>query len=115
MKQGYDGKTVREKWNFPAALLFTLSIFTMIGYGNLVPRTDWGKVVTIVYAVFGIPLYVLYFLNMGRALARAFKWIYIKLNSCTLGNSKSESLNALQTNVCVIPVFEWLSGLVSMD
>lgn len=88
VKNGYDGRTTEQKWNFPAALMFTLSIFTMIGYGNLVPRTDWGKVVTILYAVFGIPLYVLYFLNMGRALARAFKWSYIKLSSCSIGSTK---------------------------
>lgn len=84
VKKGYDGRTAKEQWNFPAALMFTLSIFTMIGYGNLVPRTEWGKVITIFYAVFGIPLYILYFMNMGKALASIFKWLYIKLNSCTL-------------------------------
>lgn len=85
VKKGYDGRTSKEQWNFPAALMFTLSIFTMIGYGNLVPRTEWGKVITIFYAVFGIPLYILYFMNMGKALANIFKWLYRKLNSCTLG------------------------------
>lgn len=85
VKKGYDGRSSKDQWNFPAALMFTLSIFTMIGYGNLVPRTEWGKVITIFYAVFGIPLYILYFMNMGKALASIFKWMYIKLNSCNLG------------------------------
>ena len=35
-------------------------------YGNLVPRTKWGKVVTMLYAVCGIPVYILYFKNMGK-------------------------------------------------
>lgn len=95
VKKGYDGRSAKEQWNFPAALMFTLSIFTMIGYGNLVPRTEWGKVITIFYAVFGIPLYILYFMNMGKALASIFKWLYIKLNSCSLApDDQSESANA---------------------
>ena len=51
----------------------------MCRYGNLVPRTEYGKIVTIVYAVFGIPVYILYFMNMGKVFARLFKWIYTQL------------------------------------
>ena len=43
-----------------------LMIYFLLSYGNLVPRTQWGKIVTMLYAVFGIPVYVLYFLNMGK-------------------------------------------------
>ena len=37
-----------------------------ISYGSLVPRTKWGKIVTMIYAVCGIPVYILYFMNMGK-------------------------------------------------
>jgi hypothetical protein len=50
----------------------------MIGYGEIVPRTDAGKIGTIVYAVFGIPVYILYFMNMGKTLAQFLKWVYTK-------------------------------------
>lgn len=73
VKNGYNGKTVEEVWSLPAALMYCLSVFTMIGYGNMVPRTPWGKGATVVYAIFGIPLYVLYFLNMGKVLAGTFR------------------------------------------
>lgn len=73
IRRGYNGKTVKEVWSLPAALMFCLSIFTMIGYGNMVPRTPWGKGATVIYAIFGIPLYILYFLNMGNALAQTFR------------------------------------------
>lgn len=82
IKGGYDGRTNGERWTFPSALMFSLSVFTMIGFGHLVPRTQWGKIATMLYAVFGIPVYVLYFMNMGQVLASCFKWFYCKLVRC---------------------------------
>lgn len=82
IKMGYDGRTPSEIWTIPAALMFCLSVFTMIGYGNMVPRTPWGKGATVIYATFGIPLYVLYFLNMGKAFAQLFKYIYTTIHEC---------------------------------
>ncbi|KAG8262868.1 two pore potassium channel protein sup-9 [Homalodisca vitripennis] len=79
IKKGYDTRRAEERWSFPAALMFSLSIFTMLGYGNMVPRTSWGKLVTVIYAVFGIPLYALYFMNMGKVLAQVFRWVYTKV------------------------------------
>lgn len=83
VRKGYDGRTAEDMWSFPAALMFSLSIFTMIGFGNLVPRTTWGKAATVVYAVFGVPLYVLYFMNMGKVLAQTFRWLYTRLYECS--------------------------------
>lgn len=83
IKKGYDYRTASDIWTFSAALMFCLSVITMIGYGNMVPRTPWGKGFTVIYATFGIPLYILYFLNMGKVLARSFQFIYRSLHECT--------------------------------
>ncbi|CAK1543785.1 unnamed protein product [Leptosia nina] len=83
IRQGYNGRTPEEIWSFPAALMYSLSVFTMIGYGNVVPKTAWGKVGTIAYACFGIPIYILYFCNMGKVLAQSFKWLYITAHECS--------------------------------
>lgn len=83
IKAGYDRRETKDKWTYSAALMFCLSIFTMIGYGNTLPRTDWGKVATMVYATFGIPLYILYFMNMGKVLASTFKWLYTWFHECS--------------------------------
>lgn len=80
---GYDDRKMSEVWSFPAALMFSLSVITMIGYGNLVPKTSYGKIATVIYALFGIPLYILYFLNVGDALAGGFKWVYRRLYRCS--------------------------------
>lgn len=80
---GYDKRTLDEIWSFPATLMFCLSVFSTIGYGKLVPKTDWGKATTIMYATFGIPLYILYFLNIGKELAKAFRWVYRRIHHCS--------------------------------
>ncbi|XP_055849148.1 two pore potassium channel protein sup-9 [Episyrphus balteatus] len=91
IKKGYDGRTPQQIWSFPAALMFCLSVFTMIGYGNMVPRTPWGKGFTVIYATLGIPLYILYFLNMGKVLAKSFKFLYRGLHECTQDSDELES------------------------
>ncbi|EDW84533.1 uncharacterized protein Dwil_GK18976 [Drosophila willistoni] len=93
---GYVGRTPIEIWSFPAALMFCLSVITMIGYGNMVPRTPWGKGFTVIYATFGIPLYILYFLNMGRVLARSFKFVYRSMHDCTQEGNYDRRLEALE-------------------
>ena len=32
VKRGYDGSSVEDRWTFPNALMFTLSLITTIGY-----------------------------------------------------------------------------------
>ena len=45
-------------------------------YGKTAPVTDYGKIVTILYAIVGIPIYILYFQNIGKVFASSFKWAY---------------------------------------
>ena len=52
----------------------------MIGFGNTVPRTNAGKITVIFYAVLGIPVYVLYLMNMGKTFSKCLKWIYTKVS-----------------------------------
>ena len=49
------------------------------GYGYLTPHTTWGKICTIVYAIVGIPLMLLYMSNVGAVLANCFKFVYFKM------------------------------------
>lgn len=52
------------------------------GYGNITPHTGIGKLVTILYAMVGMPLFLLYVANMGDVLATGFRWGYVKLCKC---------------------------------
>lgn len=83
VRKGYDKRLPSDIWTFPGALMYCLSVFSMIGYGNTVPKTVNGKISTMIYASFGIPLYILYFVNMGKVLASCFRWLYTWFHECS--------------------------------
>lgn len=107
-KLNCNGLTPAEVWSFPAALMFCLSVITMIGYGSLVPKTQWGKGATVIYAVLGIPLYVLYFLNMGKVLAQTFKWLYTRGYECT-GQRKPGQRTIVPSTACLWVIFGYIA------
>ncbi|XP_068217794.1 TWiK family of potassium channels protein 18-like [Palaemon carinicauda] len=84
--KGYRGVYPKETWSFSAALMYSLSVYTTIGYGNLAPRTELGKIATILYAIVGMPLMLLYMSNVGEILANIFKFIYFRACRCDIGS-----------------------------
>ena len=51
------------------------------GYGHITPRTDGGKIMTIFYALLGVPLMLLCLTNIGQLMANTFRFTYW---SCTV-------------------------------
>lgn len=43
-----------EGWNWIDSLYFSVITLTTIGYGDLAPTTDFGKIFTILYILFGL-------------------------------------------------------------
>ena len=50
--------------------------FVLTGYGNLAPKTPEGKLVTMLYALVGVPLMLLCLSNLGTILAGTFQFAY---------------------------------------
>ena len=77
-------------------------IFPFHRYGNLVPSTKWGKIVTMLYAVCGIPVYFIYFMNMGKV--RKYLEITFDPPSSSIGLGKYLQM-ALQKSLllCCLP------------
>ena len=83
---------------FYAVWIAMNSLLSVAGYGSVAPRTPWGKVMTIIYALIGIPLMLVYLSTVGDVLARNFRRLYGRMcgnNSSTGGcNSRNNSKNS---------------------
>lgn len=53
-----------------------LSSYLFPGYGNIAPRTTLGRIVTLGYAVLGIPLTLVYLSSTGGVLARVARGVF---------------------------------------
>ncbi|XP_054719912.1 potassium channel subfamily K member 18-like [Uloborus diversus] len=92
IKEGYDGKEGNNtQWTFSGAFLYSLTVITTIGYGNIAPRTGPGKIATIFYAIIGIPLMLLYLTNIGDILAKAFRYLYSRACACCGGSGGGDA------------------------
>jgi len=70
------------------------------------PKTEWGKVATIFYAIIGMPLFLLYLSNIGDILAKSFKWSYAKCCLCKGCGAPEGSRSASPENSVAVQVPE---------
>ncbi|KAL3049370.1 potassium channel subfamily K member 10b isoform X1 [Trematomus bernacchii] len=59
-------------WDMGSAFFFAGTVITTIGYGNIAPSTEGGKILCILYAIFGIPLFGFLLAGIGDQLGTIF-------------------------------------------
>ena len=84
-KLGFSDCTIHT---LPISTFYSLA-FNFLGYGNIAPKTAWGRIVTIFYALVGIPLFLLWANQMGQFCANVFKFFYYNIccGLCRRGES----------------------------
>ncbi|UMM39799.1 hypothetical protein L5515_016691 [Caenorhabditis briggsae] len=64
-----DLSNMHNKWTFPTALLYVLTVLTTCGYGEVSVDTDVGKVFSVAFALVGIPLMFITAADIGKFLS----------------------------------------------
>ncbi|KAK0056849.1 potassium channel subfamily K member 18 [Biomphalaria pfeifferi] len=103
-------------WSFGGSVYFCMTTYTLLGYGNLAPKSNLGRVIAIVYSGFCIPIAGLIIGDIGEIILQMleFTWRIIarwntrrleRKERDTTGNNvyhqktKSKWLKALRKNV----------------
>ncbi|VDK63421.1 unnamed protein product [Onchocerca ochengi] len=63
-------------WTYANSIFFATTVITTIGYGNLVPATQFGRIACICFALFGIPLLLVTIADIGKFLSDFLSFLY---------------------------------------
>ncbi|XP_013185154.1 muscle M-line assembly protein unc-89 [Amyelois transitella] len=77
---GVTSYSGQRSWNFMNSFVYCLTLITTVGYGHISPKTTYGRAATIVYAIVGIPLFLIVLADFGKLFTRIIKffWAFIR-------------------------------------
>ncbi|KAK0165125.1 hypothetical protein PV328_003674 [Microctonus aethiopoides] len=73
---GVHSYSGQKSWTFLNAVVYCLTVITTIGYGHISPSTTTGRAATIIYAIFGIPLFLIILADFGKLFTRGIKFLW---------------------------------------
>lgn len=113
----YDAKSPGPlQWTYGQGFSFVTQLVTTIGYGNITPVTDGGKVFTMFFALFGIPITILMLSTVGEEMLNCQKYVIKKVETGWLNRSDVSYLEVkcLITSFAII-LLVVLVGAVTTD
>ncbi|CAF3247357.1 unnamed protein product [Rotaria socialis] len=102
VQQGFDGRTrpgADPDWNYFGAILYAVTLVSTIGYGHITTKTVAGKIATVLYSAFGVPLMMLFVANIGSTMAKLFAFVFsrIKIIFCCRWRNKNKRVSLKKT------------------
>lgn len=85
--------------------MYKLFSFHYLGYGHITPATNTGRAVTIVYAIFGIPLFLILLADFGKLFTRAIKFVWAYVRRLYYTGSLRRVRKQAQVQVNILHVF----------
>ncbi|TMS14056.1 Potassium channel subfamily K member 4 [Larimichthys crocea] len=73
--------TFVSQWDLASAFFFSGTIITTIGFGNISPKTEWGKLFCIFYALVGIPMFGILLAGVGDHLGTGLRKAVAKIET----------------------------------
>ncbi len=67
-----------EGWRYIDSMYFSVATVTTVGYGDLVPQTDAGKIFTMFFSFLGIGMALYFFTLFGKYFYRKQLFSYLK-------------------------------------
>ncbi|XP_070557449.1 potassium channel subfamily K member 15-like [Ptychodera flava] len=77
--EDYTAPSTWREWNFATCLYLTVTAITTIGYGDIAPMTQTGRIVMLFYSLIGIPLNLIFLSNFGDLLFKLTRRILKKI------------------------------------
>ncbi|KAM8712086.1 hypothetical protein ACLKA7_012587 [Drosophila subpalustris] len=70
----------QKSFNFVNCFIYCWTVITTIGYGHIAPKTNVGRSLTIIYAIIGIPMFLIVLADLGKLFTRSVKflWAYVR-------------------------------------
>ncbi|XP_065212918.1 potassium channel subfamily K member 18-like [Planococcus citri] len=90
-------KLLTPSWSYMDSFFYSVTILTTIGCNNYTPNTSFGKLATVVYATFGVPLMLLCICNLGVKLSDLLQFGQLNKNTYY---SESNHCNICEQSKC---------------
>ncbi|XP_020842193.1 potassium channel, subfamily K, member 16-like [Phascolarctos cinereus] len=101
-----------DNWDFSNSFFFVGSIVSTIGYGTLSPKTAGGQIFCVIFALFGIPLNLIFLHRVGKTLSLLCEKLGKCLQSQGMKQKKTKFLTLLFFLVTGILIFLGLPSVV---